>query len=325
MNELFKALKTQYEKKENCILAVVVAASGSTPREAGAYMLVNSAGRVWGTVGGGVTEYEATKQAQEQLKLGQSKLCHYDLSPAADKMCGGAQDILLYYVDVVTEASRAALAKVLEIAASGQTFWLHIPYEDGFMEAATKVKFDDKADADIAEVAQLKVEKFYIEKFNYDGTVYVFGGGHVAQELVPLLTHLDFRCIVLDDREEFANPGLFPNAVQCLQVNYENLEDKVNLTANDYACIMTRAHTYDAECERFALKSEVGYIGIMGSKHKAKLTREKLLREDFTEADISRVVTPIGISLPCETPAEIAISIAAQLIEVRVNKRLKKM
>lgn len=320
MNELFKALKIQYDKKENCILAVVVAASGSTPREAGAYMLVNQEGRVWGTVGGGVTEYEATKQAQEQLKLCQTKLCHYDLSPAADKMCGGAQDILLYYVDVVAEASRTALAKVLAIAASGQTFWLHIPYEDGFIEAVTKVKFDDKADADSTEAVQLKTGKYYIEKFNYDGTVYVFGGGHVAQELVPLLTHLDFRCIVLDDRAEFANVALFPTAAECLLVDYLHLQERLRLTAKDYACIMTRAHTYDAECERFALNSEAGYIGVMGSRFKAKLTREKLLAEGFTEESIARVVTPIGISLPCETPAEIAVSIAAQLIQVRAEK-----
>lgn len=322
---LFEALKMQYIKEESCVLAVVVGASGSTPREAGAYMLVNADGRIWGTVGGGVTEYEATKQAQKQLKLQQSRLCHYDLSPMADKMCGGAQDILLHYIDMQLESNKTAMVEIFAAAASGQAFWLQIPLVEGYMHAVIKSKFDDRADTDPDAVENAKSKLFYSELFNYDGTVYIFGGGHVAQELVPVLAHLDFRCIVLDDREEFANPGLFPNAVQCLQVNYEHLEDKVNLTANDYACIMTRAHTYDAECERFALKSEVGYIGIMGSKHKAKLTREKLLREDFTEADISRVVTPIGISLPCETPAEIAISIAAQLIEVRANKRLKKM
>lgn len=322
---LFEALKAQYIKEESCMLAVVVGASGSTPREAGAYMLVNADGRIWGTVGGGATEYEATQKAQEQLKLQQSKLCHYDLSPVADKLCGGAQDILLHYIDMAQEASRNALAEVFEAAASGQAFWLHIPLAEGAMQAVIKSKFDDRADIEPAEAKNAKLQTFYSELFNYDGTVYIFGGGHVAQELVPVLAHLDFRCIVLDDREEFANPGLFPNAVQCLQVNYEHLEAQVSLTANDYACIMTRAHTYDAECERFALKSEAGYIGIMGSKHKAKLTREKLLSEGFTETDISRVITPIGISLPCETPAEIAISIAAQLIEVRANKRLKKM
>ena len=320
---LFEALKVQYTKEESCVLAVVVGASGSTPREAGAYMLVNANGRIWGTVGGGVTEYEATQQAQEQLKLQQSKLCHYDLSPVADKMCGGAQDILLHYIDMTQETSRSALAEIFEAAASGQAFWLQIPLAEGNMQAIIKSKFDDSADIEANEVENAKSKPFYSELFNYDGTVYVFGGGHVAQELVPVLTHLDFRCVVLDDRAEFANPQLFPQAVQCLQVDYEHLEESVSLTANDYACIMTRAHTYDAECERFALNSAAGYIGIMGSKHKARLTREKLLSEGFTESDISRVITPIGISLPCETPAEIAISIAAQLIEVRANKRLK--
>lgn len=320
MNDLFKNIKAMFERRENCILAVVVGTSGSAPREAGAYMLVTASGRIWGTIGGGVTEYEATKQAVLQLQLKQSKLCHYDLSPAADKMCGGSQNVLLHYLAMDEPGCRECLAKVLEVAFSEQPFWLYIPYGEGCLQAVVKSKYDDKSDVQQEPSVGLDDQHFYREQFNYDGTVYIFGGGHVAQELVPVLNHLDFRCVVLDDRAEFANAALFPSAVRCLQVDYDHLEKYVRLNANDYACIMTRAHTYDAECERFALNSDVNYIGVMGSRFKAKLTREKLLQEGFSEKTIARVVTPIGISLPCETPAEIAISIAAQLIQVRAEK-----
>ena len=84
--------------------------------------------------------------------------------------------------------------------------------------------------------------------------------------------------------------------------------------------VMTRGHIHDANCERFLLNTPVGYIGVMGSKNKAKLAREALLADGYSEAQLERITTPIGLDIGSETPAEIAVSIAAQLIKVRSRR-----
>lgn len=312
---LFTALQKEYNKQEDCVLAVVIGTTGSAPRGAGAYMVVNAFGRVWGTIGGGETEYEAQCQAQKQLELQRNKLCTYNLTPQAEKMCGGMQIVLLNYVDMHSRTSREHMAKVLELAASGNPFNLYIPYVAGSLQALLV-----HGAGDVHRTAEFDKEQYYQEQFNYDGTVYVFGGGHVAQELVPVLSHLDFRCVVVDDRPEFANKELFPTAATAFPVDYTRLDNYLQPQERDYLCIMTRAHTYDTEVERFALHTAAGYIGVMGSKFKAQMTRTKLLEEGFSEADIARVITPIGLSINSETPAEIAISIATQLIQERARR-----
>ena len=81
--------------------------------------------------------------------------------------------------------------------------------------------------------------------------VYIFGGGHVAQELVPLLTHLEFSCTVFDDREHFSSPRLFPAAAKCITGDFTRLSDYFEITPEDYVCIMTRGHQYDGAAAGF--------------------------------------------------------------------------
>ena len=316
---LLTDIKKQYEQKENCALAVVVDVDGSAPRGAGAYMLVTAKGRAWGTIGSGITEYEAQCKAQEQIAAKRNKLCTFSLTPQENKMCGGMQMVLLHYLDMQEEESRANIAELIALVESGKSFWLQVPYVTGKLEFSAE-RLEAEGISGHCGNVELNSKLYYVEEFNYDGMVYIFGGGHVAQELVPVLSHVDFRCVVIDDRAEFANGELFPAAVDTLQADYNNLEHYLQIQANDYLVIMTRAHTYDTEVERFALKTEASYIGVMGSKFKARMTEAKLLDEGYSEWDISRVITPIGLDINSETPAEIAISIAAQLIQERAKR-----
>lgn len=152
-----------------------------------------------------------------------------------------------------------------------------------------------------------------------DGFVYVFGGGHVAQELVPLLSRLDFRVIVFDDRKEFTRQELFPDAVKIITGNFSCIGDNLELSAHDYAVIVTRGHSWDFQAESFALKSSAAYIGVIGSKSKHAHIEGHLLSAGFSGEEIHapRVHAPIGIAIGSKTPAEVAVSIAAELIYVR--------
>ena len=137
----------------------------------------------------------------------------------------------------------------------------------------------------------------------------------MAQELVPVLNHLNFTCIVFDDRPEFANPDIFPEAEKCIVGSFEHLNDYIEIGPQDFVCIMTRGHQFDYLVEKQILKTPASYIGVMGSRSKTKIIREKLLADGFREEEVSRLKSPIGLDIKAETPAEIAISIAGELIQ----------
>jgi len=312
MLELFQKLEAVLERKENCILDVVISSTGSVPRGAGATMLVNEKGRYWGTIGGGPVEYKATQRSQELVKLHETRVEHFDQSMKSNAMCGGAYDVLMYYLDFSNNELCEALALVLEQAKGGNCFQLLLPLEGG-------MPLVGKEQGTLPRLVELEGKAYYVQSFNTDGTVYIFGGGHVAQELVPVLAHLDFRCVVMDDRVEFANAKVFPQAAEVFVVDYEQLEKYIAVNEKDYILIMTRGHQCDTEVERFALKTPARYLGLMGSKTKKVLTRAKLLAEGFTSEALDRVIIPVGLDISSETPAEIAISIAGQLIQERAK------
>ncbi len=167
---------------------------------------------------------------------------------------------------------------------------------------------------------------FYAEQINSSGKVYVFGCGHVAQELVPVLEHVGFRCVALDDRPEFANEKVMRGAEKVLLVDFENIGASVTIGPEDYICIMTRGHAYDTVVQAQALRTPACYIGVIGSKAKTAGVQRQLREQGFTDEDFKRITTPIGLDIKAETPAEIAISIAAQMIEVtgREERPLKR-
>ena len=316
MKDLMVKLKEQAVHGNDCYLIALIESEGSTPRSSGAYMLVNKNGWVAGTVGGGGMEYAAVLEAQKKLQEGEANSFQkrFDLTTAAGMACGGYCSLQFCYLPAQKETE--ILAEYVLYKLEGRyPWWLLLPIGEGsilvedFLPLKKHQGFYD-----------LDGKEYYAEQYNYDGRVFVFGAGHVARELVPLLSHLGFKCVVLDDREEFADPAVFPTAHKVLQVDYTKLEGIVKPNCKDYAVVMTRGHVHDANCERFLLTTPVPYIGVMGSKNKAKLARETLLAEGYTEAQLDRITTPIGLDIGSETPAEIAVSIAAQLIEVRAQR-----
>ena len=165
----------------------------------------------------------------------------------------------------------------------------------------------------------------------------------MAQELVPVLSHVGFRCVVMDDREEFANREVFPEAAGTIVGNLEEIGSYIDIRPCDYVCVMTRGHQFDYYVQRQVLSMKPGYIGIMGSRNKIRVVTDKLLADGFTSKKdllrdpglhrsmfangLSTVISgffgstpnteeieachmPIGTDIRAETPAEIAISIA---------------
>ena len=159
----------------------------------------------------------------------------------------------------------------------------------------------------------------YVEPLCHAGSVYIFGGGHVGAALVPVLASVDFRVVVYDNRPGFATPEHYPQAERVILGDYLDIGAHLTLTENDYVCIMTPGHQADREVLLQAMRSPATYIGCIGSRTKVAKTRERLKGDGYTEEDIARVHAPIGLPILAETPEEIAISIAAEMIEHRAR------
>lgn len=333
MENYLEALRTALQNGEDAVLATVIDSAGSAPRGPGAQMLVTSE-RACGTIGGGVMEHKAGQLAREVLAEKRSRTQFFPLHPKEgnlDAVCGGDVTVRFQYLPAQDMAVRAAAEGAAAMLASGEKSWmlLNLTAENegglavyGVQRGVCGAPVPKQALERLGALpAQIESEgsTYFVQPLVRGGRVYIFGGGHVAQALVPVLASVDFRCVVLEDRVEFCNPALFPGAEEVRRINMKRIGDFVQVGPEDFICIMTRGHADDFTSEVFALRTPARYIGLMGSRTKVAFVHEKLREAGFTDADLARVTTPIGLDIQSETPAEIAVSIAAQLICVRAQ------
>lgn len=337
MKTLLNTLKTRLESKQPTVLATIVASSGSTPRGTGARMLVGEEGQVLGTIGGGAVEYRSTQMALQALKDKHSYTSAFRLSrddvANLGMICGGDVSVFFQYID----GGREDVLRVVEAACNAcekdEDAWLitettsESDWSMGVFSKSLGFVGLPNCPEGLEETLKTQLVKmevagrrFYAEQFVTAGRAIIFGCGHVAQELVPVLSHLGFRVVALDDRPEFANRDLFPTVEHVGLVDFENIGAAIEINGNDYVCIMTRGHAFDTVCQMHTMRTDAHYIGVMGSKHKKAAVEAKLREEGFSEAEIGRICIPIGTAIKAQTPAEIAISIAGEMIQKRAER-----
>ena len=146
------------------------------------------------------------------------------------------------------------------------------------------------------------------------------GGGHVSLELAHIAARLEFEVVVIDDRPEFANMARFPMAHQVLCTPFEEALDALGSRDTDFYAILTRGHAFDKECLAHVLRGQYAYVGMIGSRTKVAAVYKALREEGFSQEMLDGVHSPIGLSIGGQTPAEIAVSIAAQLVQVRAQR-----
>ena len=332
MKQLFGLIRARLEQGEPLVLVTVITASGATPRGAGARMLVGREGRLAGTIGGGAVEYRSEQIAGEVLREGSSRGHDFRLSRAdvenLGMICGGACSVFFTYLPAGDREVLALAERALELLDRGEALWLLCDLKNGGRlglysgkEGFFQVENGDFLLPKLTRLPALISEggrAFFAEQIGDRSRVLVFGGGHVARELVPVLSHVGFRCTVVDDRPEFATEEWFPTAERVICCDFGRIAEAIEVTQEDYVCVMSRGHAGDTQIQAQVLPKHPRYVGVIGSRQKAAGVR-RVLREEYgiAEADLDRVTTPIGLAIGSETPAEIAISIAAQLIQVR--------
>ena len=335
MLNILKAITDEFNQGKNTVLCSIIASSGSSPRGAGAKMAVFEDGRTTGTVGGGAVELVCTKKAVEALKEKSSFTEKYILTPNEindiGMICGGNVEIYFQYLDNENTLHRAFIEKMLELVSEGKDAWLVDIAEKGTI-TQFGIYTKDEGFFFIDKDAEEKVLPFiafsavravkdnlliYTEPVSTSSRAFIFGAGHVGKALAPVLEKTGFNVIFFDNRPETVTKENSPGAKEIIFGDYKNIFEKITIGANDYVIIMTPGHQADFEVLDQTLRTEATYIGCIGSSKKVAVTQARLMERGHTPENISRIHSPIGIEIYAETPEEIAISIAAELIKHR--------
>lgn len=338
MKNMLKAMQQYLQTGEALVLVTITASSGATPRGAGARMLVGKDGRICGTIGGGAVEYRSEQIALQVLENKVSGQQDFSLTREdvqnLGMICGGDVNVFFHYIPAGDRATLSLVQEAQRLIETGEALWL-ISDISGGGTLSLYTKKDGLYGNAVPDwvlsqlprqpkLLQRDSDSYCVEQINGSGRVYIFGCGHVSQELEPVLTHVGFRCVVMDDRPEFARRDLFPTAEEVRLVDFRKIADFVTIGEEDYVCIMTRGHAFDTVIQAQVLKWRPCYVGVIGSRKKAAGVRQTLKTQyGLTDAELDLVTTPIGIEMEAETPAEIAISIAGQLIQVRAIRNRK--
>jgi len=341
MRNLLAALRRELLARRPAVLCTVVAHSGSAPRGAGAALLVLQNGDTIGTVGGGAVEQLAVQQARTACLLQRSQFVSYQLAPggpakenttATDMVCGGSLRIFFQFISPTVDGLLPVLDAAAALLSSGTPGWLVTAINSdgtwhlGLFDRQAELRFLENIPIDRVRslagprtVFDPDTPALLVAPLAPPGTVFLFGGGHVGCALGKILALTDFRLVVCDPRPEAADPQRFPDAADILCAPYKDALQQLSLSADDFAVVMTHGHSADYEVLSQLLRSPARYIGCIGSRKKAAITRQRLLADGFSPTDIDRLHCPIGLPIGGKTPGEIAVSVAAELIACRTS------
>ncbi|MDM8238883.1 XdhC family protein [Pseudoflavonifractor phocaeensis] len=304
------------------VLCTIVGSAGSAPRGAGARMALLPNGTWLGTVGGGAVENLVQQRASAVMDgTAQGGLEHYSLGGEASStgmVCGGAVTVCIQSLGTEQLPALEQLAQYLQIGTPCMLLLDKIERVPSFSVCGEKDL--PEALAKRPQTAPLLEDGMYTEPMGQDGVLYLFGGGHVGQALAPMLAQVGFRVVVFDSREDIARPQNFPGAERVVLGSFDQIGEQVQLTRRDYAVVMSPGHQHDLEVLCQVLEQQPYYVGCMGSRKKKAFLWEELERRGFSRAQIETIHLPIGLDIGGETPAEIAVSVTAQLIQVRAGR-----
>jgi xanthine dehydrogenase accessory factor len=339
MQYILDSLISTLEKGESAVIGAIVRSSGSAPRTSGARMLVRLDGTLVGTLGGGALEGGCLAKAKGLFDDSDSDAfaeLEFDLTDktaAAEGMvCGGEVSVLMQKVtpallqhfiqlrDDFVKGVQAMLVTALPQNGNGpHTYFLPgsgdceilVPLRKEILRKNRRAKF----------LISHGEQDYFVEPLLNPGTVYLLGAGHVALATAHLASFTDFDVVVMDDREEFANSERYPKAKKVVVLDTFN--DCLNgLGPDDYVVIVTRGHLHDRDVLAQALRTDAGYIGMIGSSKKRQAVYTSLLEEGFSNNDLKRVYSPIGLSIGGDTPEEIGLSIVAEMVKVRAGMKV---
>lgn len=291
-----------------CALVTVAAAVGSTPREAGARMVVRDDGGFYGTIGGGALELQAIRWACEALQGNQLGLTlrSFSLGPDLGQCCGGRVEIA---VEVLQMAQAAMATELAAHEADKGCFQTVAEVQSGQPLLRRIQLFDQAAVFDFQDGRYLR-EKFGVDRRD----LYLFGAGHVGRALVLALAALPFRVYWIDQREN-SFPAAVPSSVIKI-CSGSPPEILMKADTDAFVLVMTHSHSLDEEIIATALKiKDFPYIGLIGSATKRARFAKRLAQRGLSPQTILQMVCPIGNQgISSKLPSSIAAGVAVELL-----------
>jgi len=354
MRSIYHTILEKIRSGSGIVVATVVQTAGSTPQKPGSSALFSDQGLLAGTVGGGMLEGEVEHIAESVLISGISDHFYFNLDSEQGSdgaICGGEARVL---VDANPSAHISCLEE-MEASLSGRKggflltgigqkhdqgrtirrYWIDSTSDEdlpaGMDPAFKKVVQSHLKQAerygftgiDLTTIPDHQVKMAFLEHIKPMPRLIIAGGGHIGKALAHLASLLEFEVSVVDDRSEFASKKHIPDADNLIIKDISEALKEENPGPDTYIVIVTRGHSHDGEALKACIGSNAAFIGMIGSSNKVEIMKKQFLEEGWaTPEQWSSVYTPIGLPIGSKTVQEIAISIAAQLIEVRNKKRL---
>ncbi len=353
MREIYQKVIELIESEEMGAYCTVVETKGSTPQKPGAKLLILPDLRNFGTLGGGCVEAEARRQAIGLMQGGVPRLLDFQLDSDYGwddgLICGGNMKIFIdlpqtkeesLILTRLQELSEAKIPLVSTTVVQSEVDHIQVGAKmlfaangekvgslgDTALEMALQDELMEVLEKDAPGVFRWQVE----DSRNGEGAVWVFmdavqprptlliaGAGHVGQALCHLGKWLGFDIAIVDDRTDFASEERLPEADEIIIGDIAEELRKYPVDHLTYAVIVTRGHQHDEEALHSVIESNARYVGLIGSRRKIKLIYDDLRDAGIPEERLAKVYAPIGLDINSKTVPEIAVSIAAQLIQVR--------
>lgn len=302
------------KEKRRIALATVISTWGSSPRPVGGQMAIDENGEIIGSVSGGCIEGAVISEGIDSIKDGKSRIKDYgisnDMAWEVGLACGGELKVLIQPLNLEDEI----VYSIVDSIKKRKTVKLKIDCSNG-----DRI-IDNTISNQISHFDKLNNE--FIHIIDPKPRLFIVGAVHIAQALVSLANVADYEIILIDPRDHFATKDRFPN---CKIINEwpDEALSKFHLDSSSHLVTLTHDPKIDDLALIFCMKKNFGYIGSLGSKKTHNKRCERLLEKGFDEIELSKIHAPIGLDIKAKTPAEIATSILAEIINYRRNNHEK--
>lgn len=319
---IWKKILNNIEKNIPVMLLYVLHSKGSSPGRQGFFMMINEHGDIHGSIGGGIMEHKFVELAKEKLSnmdtiinTGEIKKQYHDKSALRDQsgmICSGEQTILFYHVKPEDKINIENLISCLDENKNGQLTFSPKGLEFHKTTPEKNYHFESPSNDDW----------LYKEKTGYKNHLFVIGGGHCSLALSKLMSDMDFYIHVFDERTclNTIEENEYVHEKKIIH-DYEDLSSLIQSGSNHYVVIMTFGYRSDDQALRALIKKDFKYLGVLGSQNKIQKMFDDLKNDGFGEELIKKIHAPIGIQIQSQTPEEIAVSIAAEIIKVKNGLR----
>ena len=304
-------------------LATVIETWGSAPRQAGSQLAISGAGEIMGSVSGGCVEGAVVTEALAALEDGRPRVLTFGVSDetafSVGLACGGTIRILVEPVGAGAEALPEAMLEALVAARAARQAVALVVRLDGWARELLRAGVDAAVDAWLrADRSGMEEDGRFVAVHNPPLRMIVVGAVHIAQALLSVARTCGYDCTLIDPRSAFGSAARFPGEVIIEEWPDEAMEA---LAPDTRTAIVTLTHDpkLDDPAIRIALLSGAFYLGCLGSSKTHAKRVDRLLAAGFTQDEIARIHAPVGLDIGAKTPAEIAVSVMAQ-----ITQRLRK-